>query len=446
MEKNLDNTLYYFFKSQNIDYLNKTFVLCISTGIDSSVLLDLFMKFKSTNNINIIVCHVNHHRRKESEEEEEYIRSFCLENNIKLYVKELYFEDDTINFQAKARDLRYEFFDEVMKSEKADYLVLAHHGDDNLETILMRMTRGSSLIGYSGILACFEKNGYSVIRPLLRNSKQDIINYQKLHKIKYYEDDSNSHKDYTRNRYRLDVIPLLKKESTDIIEKVYEFSQVLRNAGNEINSIRDKFIEEYVTKDKEKIEFNRKSFLNLSLFMQEEVLFELVKKDSLSKANIEELLRIIRSDKVNYCNYFKNIFDFIIEYDRIIINYAHKEKPKEIYLEVNKLGVYNINDKFDLYVDLKDNIKVLKKEDVCYNISSLPVIVRSRKPGDKISLPQGEKKLKSLFIDMKMSKTMRDEVLILEKDECILSILGTRKSVLLNNIKDCNIVIRLKKK
>ena len=135
-----------------------------------------------------------------------------------------------------------------------------------------------------------------------------------------------------------------------------------------------------------------------------------------------------------------------IEYDRIIINYAHKEKPKEIYLEVNKLGVYNINDKFDLYVDLKDNIKVLKKEDVCYNISSLPVIVRSRKPGDKISLPQGEKKLKSLFIDMKMSKTMRDEVLILERDECILSILGTRKSVLLNNIKDCNIVIRLKKK
>ena len=83
---------------------------------------------------------------------------------------------------------------------------------------------------------------------------------------------------------------------------------------------------------------------------------------------------------------------------------------------------------------------------MCYNISSLPVIVRSRKPGDKISLPQGEKKLKSLFIDMKMSKTMRDEVLILEKDECILSILGTRKSVLLNNIKDCNIVIRLKKK
>ena len=175
MEKNLDNTLYYFFKSQNIDYLNKTFVLCISTGIDSSVLLDLFMKFKSTNNINIIVCHVNHHRRKESEEEEEYIRSFCLENNIKLYVKELYFEDDTINFQAKARDLRYEFFDEVMKSEKADYLVLAHHGDDNLETILMRMTRGSSLIGYSGILACFEKNGYSVIRPLLRNSKSSRI-------------------------------------------------------------------------------------------------------------------------------------------------------------------------------------------------------------------------------------------------------------------------------
>ena len=446
MDKSLDNTLNYFFKSLNIDYLNKTFVLCISTGIDSSVLLDLFINFKKDNDINIVVCHVNHHRRKESDEEESYIRSFCHENNLKIYVKELFFEEDTINFQAKARDLRYEFFDDVMKEEKADYLVLAHHGDDNLETVLMRMTRGSSLIGYSGILSMFEKNGYKVIRPLLRNSKEDIINYQKLHKIKYYEDDSNSHKDYTRNRYRLDVIPLLKKESPDIIEKIYEFSQVLRNAGNEINNLRDKFINDNVNRENKKIEFSRKPFLELSMYMQEEVLFELLKKDSLSKANIEELLRIIRSDKANYCNYFKNIFDFIIEYDRIIINYVHYEKNNDICLEIKELGVYNINDKFDLYVCLKDNIKVLKKEDVCYNISNLPVIVRSRRPGDKIALPQGEKKLKSLFIDMKMSKTKRDEVLILEKDNHILSILGVRKSTLLNDINDSDIVIRLEKK
>lgn len=439
---NIDNALILFFKNNNLEYINKKFILCISTGIDSSVLLDLFINFKEKHKIDFIVAHCNHHRRTQSEEEEIYIKTFCEERNIKIYIKELFFDEDTDNFQAIAREKRYEFFDEVMKKEKADYLVLAHHGDDALETVLMRLTRGSSLKGYSGISDVIINRNYKIIRPLLSYSKEDIIKYQNMHKIKYYEDESNSHKDYTRNRFRLDIIPLLKKECPDILMKIKEYSICLRNAGNEIDSLRDNFIESYVTRCEEKIVINRKEFLLLSNFLQEEVLFELVKKDKLSKANINQLLNIIRSDKVNYINYFKNIFDFIIEYDKIIVNYQHNEK-KEIDLIIDKLGHYVINDKFELYVLKKDDNQVLKKEDVCYNINNLPLRVRLRRPGDKIKLKAGEKKIKDLFIDLKMPLEKRNEALILEKDGLVLAVLGVRKSVYLKDSFNSDIIIRL---
>lgn len=442
-----NNLLLSFFQEKNIIFPQKKFVLAVSTGIDSSVLLDLFINFQNKyQNIEIVVCHVNHHRRVESEEEEKYISDFCDEKGIKLYIEGLYFGENEDNFQAKARELRYKFFDKIMKEEKADYLVLAHHGDDNLETILMRLSRGSSLIGYSGIQDYFAKENYYVIRPLLKYSKQDIINYQKTHKIKYYEDDSNSHKDYTRNRFRLDIIPKMKEECPNLIEKIYEFSNTLKNAGVVVNEVRDDFITKNTLKKNNEIIINRDEFLKLSNFLQEEVLFELVKKDSLSKANIKELIKIIQSNKANYKEYFKNIFDFIIEYDKIVINYVHKGEFNPVKVTIDGLGVYEINDNFRVNVCLNPHMGVLKDDEICYNSNNLPVTIRTRNPGDKILLKTGEKKVKDLLINMKIPMAKRNDVLILEKDETILGIFGIRKSVLLNAVKECDIIIKLEKK
>ena len=259
-EKSLIN----FFCDNKLNYKNKTFVLAVSTGIDSSVLMDLFLKANANYNceFNIIICHVNHHKREQSDEEEEYIKTICKNLNIKLYVKDLYFEDVS-NFQKNARDLRYEFFDEVLSKENGDYLVLAHHGDDNVETVLMRIMRGSSLAGYSGISAVSTRKSYKIIRPLLDYSKDDIINYQNLHKIKYYEDCSNSQNDYTRNRIRHEIVPIIKKESFDIISKINEFSKVLKCASNVINIVRDEFIDRNVKKNNSQIIINKSKYLEL---------------------------------------------------------------------------------------------------------------------------------------------------------------------------------------
>lgn len=447
-EKSLIN----FFCDNKLNYRNKTFVLAVSTGIDSSVLMDLFLKANANYNceFNIIICHVNHHKREQSDEEEEYIKTICKNLNIKLYVKDLYFEDVS-NFQKNARDLRYEFFDEVLSKENGDYLALAHHGDDNVETVLMRIMRGSSLAGYSGISAVSTRKSYKIIRPLLDYSKDDIINYQNLHKIKYYEDCSNSQNDYTRNRIRHEIVPIIKKESFDIISKINEFSKVLKCASNVINIVRDEFIDRNVKKNNSQIIINKSKYLELDDYLKEEVLFELVKKDSLSKANIEELIKIIKSNKSNYIIYFKNIFDFMIEYDKIVIDYNHEEDiDKDLEIVINNIGTYEINDKLTLIVSEKCNNSLTNKEEIWYNSNDFPIIVRSRKPGDKIDLGFGVKKVKDILINKKIPLKKRNNILILDKannvDKDVLAILNICKSNKLKNIKNTNIVIKLLEK
>ena len=177
------NKLLSFFKDNKIEFKDKKFILAVSTGIDSIVMLDVFLKFKEIYNIELIVAHVNHQVRKESIDEEKYIVEFCGKNNIECFVERLDFSKNQTNFEATARDLRYQFMFNLYDEIKADYLVLAHHANDNIETILMRIMRGSSLTGYSGMQEVNNINNRCIIRPLLNISKDEIINYQLENKL-----------------------------------------------------------------------------------------------------------------------------------------------------------------------------------------------------------------------------------------------------------------------
>jgi len=310
----MKSVLMSFFKSNNINYENKKFVLAVSTGIDSAVMLDAFVELKKDVNFELVIAHVNHKVREQSVIEEEYIKKYALENSIKCYVKELNFDNVKENFESSARNFRYEFFFELMEKEKADYLVLAHHGIDNIETILMRIIRGSSLSGYSGMSELTNMRGYNVIRPFLNVHKDDIIKYQKEKNVVYFDDETNSSMSYTRNRIRKEVVPKLFEESNDLINKFTEFRKTIYEANLIVASVRDQFIKEFVLEKENEIIVDRKQYLALNDFMKEEVLFELLKPYLLSKKNINELIKIIKSDISNYCNNFKGLFNFIVEY------------------------------------------------------------------------------------------------------------------------------------
>ena len=141
---------------------NLSVIVACSGGPDSMALLDILLKFRTDKNLNIICAHVNHKLRVESEQEKIDVENFCKNNKIIFEYMEIA-KYDKDNFHSQARNIRYEFFDKLMKKYNAKYLFTAHHGDDLIETILMRISRGSTVKGYSGFNKITKKANYYLI-------------------------------------------------------------------------------------------------------------------------------------------------------------------------------------------------------------------------------------------------------------------------------------------
>ncbi|MFA7010560.1 MAG: tRNA lysidine(34) synthetase TilS, partial [Bacilli bacterium] len=325
-----------FLKENNINLNGKKIVLAVSTGIDSMVMLHAFMQLATQLKFVIVVAHVNHHKRVQSQLEEGFIKKYCRDNGLTCYIKKLDFSDVSENFQAEARKRRYKFFQEVLEKEDAPYLVLAHHGNDVLETIMMRLLRGSSLSGYAGMKAILPFYNHIIIRPFLKALKEDIEKYQQQNGIIYYEDQSNEEDLYTRNRLRKEIIPALMKEEKNVHLKFLEFSQILNDASVEINKIRDEFIYKKANLEVDGLSFDLTDFKELSLYMQTEVLYELLKNYNLGKANIVELLKLINTSKANVEVLYKKDLTFVKEYNKIYF-YFKKLTSKSIYIVIDEL-------------------------------------------------------------------------------------------------------------
>ena len=413
-------------------------VVGVSTGIDSMVLLDILQKLTNK----IIVAHVNHGRREQSKTEEVYISNYCHEHNLELRIKRFINSDfENGNFQETARQYRYDFFKDVADEFNSKYLCLAHHLNDDIETMIMRIIRGSSLRGYGGINEIQEYKSMIVLRPLLKIKKEDIIKYANEFHIKYFDDESNDDDAYTRNQIRHHIIPELKNINEQFYLQFQEFKDNIISSADTIQSLRDEFIDSKVVKGKESVEFKRTDFNKLTPYLQVEVLFELVKSYKFSKANINELIKLINSRNQNQRIIYKGL-TFIKEYNDISIQFFEKEK-QDIHIVIDGIGVYPINEKYHIEVSKKLDNKDANLMKLWYNSSKLPIVARTRMPGDKIVFDYGTKKVKKILIDAKVGITTRDEVIILEKDGEILSVMGYAKSSKLKD-KEHNIIIELK--
>ena len=218
------------------------FVLAISGGVDSMVLANLFL----INNLNFSIAHCNFQLRgKESDDDELFINKWCSEKDIKLYNKKFSTEDycknNKLTIQMGARELRYEWFRELIDKEKHDFIVTAHHIDDQLETFIINSIRGTGIDGLVGIPDKINK----IIRPLLMSSKDQIIEYSKVNKINYREDSSNDKEDYLRNKIRHSVIPYLKSDDDNVLLK---FKTTIEN----LNSTKI-FVQKVISKVRERV-------------------------------------------------------------------------------------------------------------------------------------------------------------------------------------------------
>ena len=408
---------------------NDKIVVGCSTGPDSMALVDMLLKIRDKYKLNLIIAHVNHNVRKESYEEAEFMKNYCEENNLifESMVIEEYGDD---NFHNEARNIRYNFFENLVHKYDANYLMTAHHGDDLIETVLMRIVRGSNLNGYSGFKSIVNMDGYYIVRPLIFYTKQELEEYDKENNVKYYVDSSNSKDKYTRNRYRKYVLPFLKEEEKDVHLKFLKISKSLEEASKFIDKARSRAITRVM--DNNKIIIDK--FLEEDSYIQKEVLYYLLSEfyqDDLillGDRHIDLILNVIHSNRAN-C--------FINLPNEVLARKNYNEF--ELVREVDSISGYEIE--FDNIVTLPNNRTIERIEstddnsnNICRLNSSevvLPLIVRTRKIGDKIAVKglNGTKKVKDIFIDKKISLEARDSwPIVLDSTGKVVWIPGIKKS------------------
>lgn len=382
-------------------------VIGCSAGPDSMALVDMLLKIREKYSLSLIVAHVNHNLRAQSVQEEEYLRNYCEKNQI-MFECMMITEYGDDNFHNEARNIRYDFFEKVVYKYHANYLMTAHHGDDLVETVLMRITRGSNLNGYSGFKKVVEKGDYKIVRPLLGYTKQELEDYDKCNHVMYYVDDSNAKDKYTRNRYRKYVLPFLKEEDSNIHLKYLKFSTVLNEANQFIEHERDKTLKKVIHHNFLKIDL----FKELDAFIQKEVLYYMMNdfyQDDLILINdkhIELLLNLIYSNRANA---FVNLPNEVIA----IKTYQELELKKittEITTYEVELSKYVLLPNHHVIEQVDDDLG--NGNDTCRLLSSeisLPLTVRTRRFGDRMSIKgNGTKKIKDIFIDKKVKLSDRD--------------------------------------
>ena len=406
---------------------NSTVVVAVSSGPDSMALLSLLLKLRKEKGLKIVVGHIHHNLREESDEEYEFTKEYALKNNCEFeYTK--FDEYETNSIENEARERRYSFFEEILKKYNSKYLLTAHHGDDLIETILMRLTRGSSLGGYSGFKKFSKREGYSILRPLIYYTKDEILEYIEKNDIPYRIDKTNFSKKYTRNRYRLDILPLLKKEDKDVHKKYLKFSEELE----ENNS----FMENYINSRYKVVVSN--NMINISELKKEDkyIIKQIIYK-YLFKIYRDDI-KLIESKHVDII--VNSIFDEKSNLEISLPNEITMQKSYDVLMVKNE--VFSDNYKIELKRETKfpfGKILALDESDitdnyVCYLNSKdikLPLYVRNKRNGDYIEILNlnGKKKLKDIFIDEKIDKNIRNSYpVVVDSDDNILWIPGIKKS------------------
>jgi len=434
--KNIEELL----QSLNID--GKVIVAC-SGGPDSMFLLHVLKEY----GLDVVCAHVNHNLREESKEEYEYVKNYCVINNIIFEGTELH-DLPKVNTELVAREKRYEFFKTLIDKYNSKFLFTAHHGDDMIETILLRLVRGSTLNGYAGFNIITKKDGYDIVRPLVYLTKAQIMKELDILGIKYYMDSTNLSDEHLRNRYRKYVLPILKEEDKNVHLKFLKYHKEAQSYYDYINTK----VYEYMADMFDNNVLDLKKFNLLDDFIKDKLLREIIRiyyPDNLyliDDNNINELLKAITSDKPNISIVLPNNIKVRKEYDKLYFDTQDKKTDEYDFIFdkdiITPIGTIKYITDTSLYKeDKSNNIIRINSKDV-----KLPLHIRNKKNGDKISVKNmnGSKKVSDIFIDNKLSKQLRDIYpIVTDNDNNIIFIPGIKKSKLdVRMDKEYDIIIK----
>lgn len=290
-------------REYNLIEKNDSIVVGVSGGPDSMTLLSILLKLKEEFNLKIYVAHVNHMLRENAIKDEEYVKEFCEKNNIEIFIKKANISEiakkEKIGLEEAGRNIRYNFFEEVLKNTKSNKIAIAHNLNDKAETIIMNTLRGSGISGLKGIEAKRKK----YIRPLIEIERYEIEKYCIENEINPRHDESNDDNTYTRNKIRNIVIPYIKNEfNPNIIKTLNRLSEIIKEEDEYVQSETEKIFKEILlTDEKNKIEFDPRKFNEQEKVIQKNLILLAIKKvkgstQGIEKVNIDDIIKLCNNN------------------------------------------------------------------------------------------------------------------------------------------------------
>lgn len=307
-----------FIKDNKLILHDEKIVCGVSGGPDSMCMLDNLRKIKEEKllNFEIIVAHVNHMIRQEAIEDEEYVKKYCNIHKINCFIKRVdvinYANNNKMGLEEAGRKARYDFFDEVLKKEKAQKIAIAHNKNDKAETIIMNLLRGSGIAGLRGIEPI--RDG-KYIRPILECQRDEIEKYCKENNLDPRIDKTNFINDCTRNKIRNIVIPYIKKEfNSNIIENMNRISKIASEEDEFIIQITKHIYNKLLLEDnKSEIILNLKEFNKQEKFIKKRIIIYSINNilgttQNIEMVNIEDIVKLCANNIGNkYLKPNKNI-------------------------------------------------------------------------------------------------------------------------------------------
>ena len=410
--------------------------LGLSGGVDSIVLFHLLVTKYKESYKELVAFHINHGLREESYEEAEFVENFVKNYNVKFYKKELKMNDlvrgSHISEEMLARKLRYEAFEEMSSLERGVKLITAHHKNDQVENILMRLLSGRSMDYNLMIEEKTTIGNLEVYRPLLNVLKADLEQYADKYDLKYYVDSTNFDTDYTRNNIRHNIVPLLNDVNVASFDNLINFSSYYQNINTELkNKVLEAKSDYVISREEDKVELDKKKILKNT---KEEIYFLLrdILANNFGIFDVKQrVLFTIIDDLKNRNNNksydLKNNLKIISEYNSI---YVHKIEKKcyndKIELIINEVDINKV------YTFHQSNFLIMttnNSSEVGFNEEDLPLIVTTKRDGDRIQRGKVSKKLSRLFIDEKIPKELRDKLPVIRNKDGILGVLGINTKV-----------------
>lgn len=437
MIKRIKNTI----EKYNMLKEGDSIIVGVSGGPDSVCLLHSLWTIKDEYKIKLIGVHINHMLRGEAADEDEYyVKQLCEKYDIpyhffRVNIKEM---SQSLNLteEEAGRKARYDAFFEVLRKTDSQRIAVAQNKNDQSETLLMRLIRGSGLEGLAGIP--YKREGV-IIRPLLDIAREDIESYCKEHQLSPRIDQTNYEELYTRNKIRLGLIPYIQQNfNTNIIENLWKTTYILREDHDFINAYLEQLSEKAFQLGNNWIRLHKKEFEKQHPAIQKRMLLKCAKElngsKDVSTIHLDNLVRLIEEGKTSKGIDWPNGLRIELDYDDIIF---YKEKKEEIDewsydLVLNEKNTFQVSDLcLTPRIIMKEEYEAMENSDwKAFDFDKMKgkIEIRNRRMGDYItpSGMKGTKKLKEYFIDKKIPRDIRYRIPLMCIGSEVIWIIGHR--------------------